>query len=181
MIERDPWSSPRRCPPRCLPASERTARSMLDEHRLWTRTLAARHPPHRTSSRCGSAYHAGVAGRICAGKAWPASRWRWMWRQRVPLPGPHCWTPNTLAHCHQPVGRDRRHPGRPARGQDARRARSAVHRQRGGLLHRPRERRRAVHLGRAGNLRGHHQGLLHPAGHAATSWPSSIAQTLAAS
>ena len=33
-----------------------------------------------------------------------------------------------------------------------------------GSLHRPGGGRRAVHLGRAGDRRGHHQGLLHPAG-----------------
>ena len=49
-------------------------------------------------------------------------------------------------------------------------ARTAVHRQCGGLLHRPGGGRRALHLGRAGDRRGHHQGLLHPAGAAWTCW-----------
>jgi glucosamine--fructose-6-phosphate aminotransferase (isomerizing) len=34
----------------------------------------------------------------------------------------------------------------------------------GGLLHRPGGRRRALHLGRARDCRGHHQGLFHPTG-----------------
>ena len=38
-----------------------------------------------------------------------------------------------------------------------------LYRQRVGPIDRPGERRRALYLGRAGDRRGHHQGLLHPA------------------
>ena len=52
----------------------------------------------------------------------------------------------------------------------------AGHRQRGGLHHRAGERLPAVHLRRAGNLGGHHQGLQRPAGGWSICWPSKLAQ-----
>jgi hypothetical protein len=74
-------------------------------------------------------------------------------------------TPSSPPHPdrpHQPERRDRRHPGRRCakpRGRGAR----WCHLQRGGLVHRPRERRRHLHPRRARDRRRLHQGLHHPA------------------
>ena len=110
---------------------------------------------------CGSSYHVGMAAKYILERLLRipvevtlASEFRYC----APIVTKH-----TLALVISQSGETHRHPGRHAGGQAAGRP-DFVHCQRGGLHHRPGVGRRALYLGWPGDRRGHHQGLLHPAG-----------------
>ena len=106
----------------------------------------------------------GVAAQLCHRRAWPRLPVRGRRRQRVPLPQTPCWSRDSLAIVISQSRRDRRQPGRPAPVQGhAACATLGIVNVVGSSIAREAD-ATAVHLGRAGNLRGHHQGLQHPAG-----------------
>ena len=163
---------PTRCPGYAFPAPVRTARSICPSW-LWTEDAIREHLTASTSSACGSAYHVGMAARICDRKPGPPAGGGRR-RQRVPLPQPRAGAGFSRAG-HQPESGETADTLAALRlCQGPRRAHSWA----SSTWWAPALPARLTTLlytcAGPEDLRGHHQGLQHPAGSRATCWPPSL-------